>query len=163
MYDSGTSTTVGPRFFVGPGAATALNYKTRVTKRRRPSKQLQLTVPVLLLVAEFAWLCWHTPTLPPESRLILPIYKLLNHLRTEKMQPVRENKMATAAPKSQASARPEPTLGFGTVRGTAKVGPSRPTASLQLEQSLVLENPKARDQVIQSNQVSDDATAAVPR
>ena len=159
-FSSGTSTMVGPGFFVRPGATSRYNSVPYAVRSRRRRMRASLALLVLGVIA-IAWVLWRAPIPLPDSRPIIAMDKMIKSLRNRSNQDLRASAITLPVSRSQAVTSSHPaSLRTATIMPTA--GESRPTAKLPNEIGSLGEAHEQQDQAVESNNVSvnDHAAAA---
>lgn len=156
---SGTSTTVGPGFFVRPTSTAKFDDGANQARRQRPRVRLSLALPILLVMAEFAWVLWHTSIPLPDSRPVILIAKLVKSFRSEPKQEFRASTVAMHVMPLQTAAAPVEPAKQPAV-GTASTRRIPPPATLHSEEKFLAAAGSRQEQVIPARDMSDSTTAA---
>jgi Sel1 repeat-containing protein len=161
---SGTSTMVGPRFFVPRARAAPFVAGVYRTRRHRSRLRLSLAVPVLLVIAELVWVRWHTYTPLPDSRPIIVIAKLIKSFRAEQKQEFPARSVAKSGPDLRIMPASRTTVKSPAVmRVTSTSQNPPPAATLRSTKTSPGDASAHQDQVSQLPTVSDRTAESLER
>ena len=142
-FPSGTSTTVGPSFFVRRGAAFGTDNDGYARRLRIP---FSLLLPMFLVIG-LGWVIWDAPIPLPDSRPIIALNKMAKTMQSRKHQELHANAADMAAPRLQAATSPTTAAHLSAVSAITKTNQSRPATGLQKEKVLPAEAPSEQEEI----------------